>query len=69
MINRNIRKTREVLHIIDEPFLAKIYTKIMAELYDKGNSTPLPAVQSNEVQLLSKVSIRTDKNEMSKCGA
>jgi len=49
MMNRHTRKTREVFHILDEPFLAKIYTKIMTELYGKGNSTPLPAVQGNEV--------------------
>jgi len=63
-MRRYIQRTGETGHIIDGVAIARSYSKIVGELYARVKFTELPAVQSHEVALLSKVFSRTDKNEV-----
>lgn len=63
-MKRYIQKRGEVGHIIDETVLMKTYTKIMADLYSRVKSSELPAVQSHEATLLSKMFHRKKKDEV-----
>ncbi|KAF4460190.1 hypothetical protein FALBO_13031 [Fusarium albosuccineum] len=60
-MRRYIMTTGETGHVIDEMVLMKTYTRIVGDLYHRSKFAELPAVQSHEVALLSKVFERKDK--------
>ena len=63
-MKKYIQTTGEVSHIIDELFLMKTYNKIVSELYVKVKFAQLPAVQSHEALLLSKLFKRNNTEEV-----
>ncbi|KAL6830194.1 hypothetical protein V8C40DRAFT_179803 [Trichoderma camerunense] len=63
-MRRHIETTGEVGHIIDETITMKTYSKIVGELYHRAKYAELPALQSNEVLLLSHVFHRNKKDEV-----
>lgn len=68
-IKRYINTTGEVGHVVDETVTMKTYTKIVGELYHRAKYAELPAVQSNEVLLLSNVFKREEKDNIPESSA
>lgn len=63
-MKKYIQKTGETGHIIDETIIMKTYSRIVGDLYHRVKFADLPAVQSHEVALLSKMFSRNNKNEV-----
>ncbi len=63
-MTKYIQKTGQTGHIIDSAMVAKTYTRIVGDLYHRVKFADLPAVQSHEVALLSKIFKRTKKDEV-----